>query len=115
MFRQFFHHSCAHYLRDVQHTDRLGYKDVIAVDIQPNPHLVRYLQETLPSGAAEQRARWNAHHRLLTDFAVGRGLGTKQMTSEQRHKHYEPLRQALFPREPEETYEDDDDFPEDGS
>lgn len=110
VFRQYFSRSVAQYLKDIQHTDLLGYKDVLAVDIAPNPHLVNYLKNTLPPNLAARRAVWNARRDIIEEFAIGHNLGDRNMRDQQRHRYYPALREALFPRAPEEG---DGDYPDD--
>lgn len=106
-FRQVFSQRVAHMLKDIQHTDMLGYKDVVAVDVVANPHLVAFLQNTVPAQLAEQRAQWDTMHDLLHEFAIKRNLGNSDMKDRERKEHYTDLYGALFPREPEEAYPDD--------
>lgn len=110
MFRQFFSQDVARYLHDIQHTDLLGYKDVIAVNAAPNPHLVKYLEDTVPKQLATYRAQWDARRSILTEFANTRGLGDPDMKDEDRWEHFRDLHEALFPTEPGE---DDEDYPDD--
>ena len=114
VFRQVFSKNVADLLRDIQHIDKLGYKDVVAVDIRANPHLVAYLQDAIPGQVKGCRAQLKKNHDLLNEFAVTRGLGNPDMKDRERREHYDDLRQGLFPTEPEEAYDEPpDDYPED--
>ncbi len=106
VFRQVFSQHVAHYLRDIQHTDILGYKDVVAVDVGPNPHLVLYLQKTLPLQLGDHRTQWDEMHDLLHEYAVERGLGSTEMKDQQRTEHRRDLYRALFLKEPDEGIND---------
>jgi hypothetical protein len=94
-FRQFFSLRTANYLIDIQHTDKLGYKDVIAVGTTPNPFLVNYLQNTLPAQIAEYRTRWDAMHDFLEEFARRRGFGDADTKDEERTKHHDEMLDRL--------------------
>lgn len=106
VWRQVFSKDVAHLLPDIQHTDRLGYKDVVAVDIIPNPHLVAHLQDTLPGQIAGYRAQWDRRQDVLHEFAITRGLGNSDMKDQERKSHYEDLRSSLFHIEYQDTYDD---------
>lgn len=100
-YRQVFAPAVAHLLPEIQHTDRLGYKDVVALPPEPYPPLVAFLQTTLPARIAEYRERWAASRELLTEFAINRNLGDPKMTEKERQQHYNEFARALFQGRPE--------------
>jgi hypothetical protein len=106
VFRQFFSKDVAAYLHEIQHTNLLGYKDVVAVDVSPMPHLVQYLKEQIPKQLASIRAKWDDQHDILTEFAITRKLGDTDMSDQDRWEHYQDLREALFPNESKKEGDD---------
>lgn len=100
-YRQIFAPEVGHHLTDIQHTDRLGYKDVIALPPEPYPPLVAFLQTTLPARMEENRETWLASRELLTEFAIRRKLGDPEMTERERQTHYNEFARQLFYGEPE--------------
>jgi hypothetical protein len=54
----------------VRDRKNLGYHDVRTGNL-PNEHLQRFLQETVPAEAAENRDRFERHKDLLADFVSG--------------------------------------------
>src|SRR5262249_29689284 len=59
--RQVFAERAARYLVEVQHTDLLGFKDVMATPIAPHPPLARFLDTTLRKNVPTFSRRWNEH------------------------------------------------------
>lgn len=96
VYRQVFSPLVANLLQDVQHSDLLGYKDVIAAPSGPHPPLVAYLQNTLPAQIDPYRKRFQAQRTLLTKFAINRNLGDPDMTDQQREAHYQDFALAIF-------------------
>jgi hypothetical protein len=94
--RQVFSPAVAPYLTDIQHTDRLGYKDVIALPPEPYPPLVGFLQRTIPEQIEASYERWTTSKDLLTEFAVERGLGNPKMSDPDRHEHYDDFARRVF-------------------
>ncbi len=72
--RQVYSERTAPLLVDIQHTDRLGFKDVIARPIEAYPPLVRFLDTTLRKNIPEFSRRWNEHRPLVEEYAVTRNL-----------------------------------------
>jgi len=75
--RQVFSTLLADHLKDIQHLDFLGYKDVIALPSEPHPVVVRFADETVPAFLEEYRQRWTAHRDVVAEFADTRGLASK--------------------------------------
>lgn len=72
--RQVFAEQTALHLRDVQHVDLLGYKDVIARPIAPYPPLVQFLGTTLRAHGPDYARRWASRRTLVEEYAVTKGL-----------------------------------------
>lgn len=96
VFRQVFSQRVSHLPPDIQHTDKLGYKDVLAVPIVANPHLVNYLQNTLPQQIASHRIQWDEKQDLLRKFAIDRDLGNPKVKDATRSEHSADLIHELF-------------------
>lgn len=107
--RQVFAAVVAGLLPDIQHVDRLGYKDVIASPVAPHPPLVTFLADRVPNLFGDHSARWNANAALLTEFAITRDLGSPKVSDAQRQAQYRAFMAALFPREEAETEDDEGD------
>lgn len=103
VFRQLFSKNVATHLHDIQHTDLLGYKDVIPVPITPHPQLTAFLQNKFRQDLPKYRAQWESQQNVLRLFAITHGLGNKEMDDAERWKYYDALHSALFP----ETFQDD--------
>ena len=95
-YRQVFSPLVADLLEDIQHTDRLGYKDVVALPADPYPPLVSFLQNTLPAQIGQYRDRWEQQAQLLTEFAIDRNLGDPNVRDPERQQHYADFADAIF-------------------
>lgn len=69
-FNQLYPASEAELAKAVAQKDLLGYHDVRAGNA-PNPHLVRFLTETVPAEAPAARERFNRYFDLLEKFGAG--------------------------------------------
>jgi hypothetical protein len=74
--RQVFAENTSSLLRDIQHTDLLGFKDVIAVKIAPHPPLVTFLDTTLRKNLPEFARRWAEHRGIVEEYAVTQDLSS---------------------------------------
>jgi hypothetical protein len=86
--RQIFAMEVAPLLGPIQHTDLLGFKDVIALPPAPYAPLVTFLRNTVPSRLDDCRARWHRQRDLLVEFAITRGLGDPAMPDWERWRHW---------------------------
>ncbi len=107
VYRQVFSPSVAHLLTDIQHTDRLGYKDVIALPPAPLPPLVVFLQNTFSAQTAVYHKQWKRQSDLLAEFAIDRNLGDPDMSDTERGQHYDDFANAVFYEENGEEREPD--------
>jgi len=107
VYRQVFSPSVAHLLTDIQHTDRLGYKDVIALPPAPLPPLVVYLQNTFRAQIAVYHKQWKRQSDLLAEFVIDRNLGHPDMRDTERGQHYDDFANAVFYEENGEEREPD--------
>ena len=88
MHRQVFAPEVAPLLGPIQHTDLLGFRDVVALPPAPYAPLVSFLQNPLPARLDDCRATWNRRRDLLTEFAITRGLGDPGMPDRERRRHW---------------------------
>jgi hypothetical protein len=95
-YRQVFSERVAHLLPPIQHKDRLGYKDVIAVSQAAHDPLVRFLRDTVARQLPTYRERWERNRELLTEFAVNRGLGDSHTPARERQHHEPAFFAAVF-------------------
>ena len=102
--RQVFHPDVAHLLVDIQHTARLGYKDVIAMPAEPYGPLCVFIQSALPATLGANRTKWAQRRPLLEEFAITRNLGSKNMKDTDRQEHRAEFMGALFGHAVEEQY-----------
>jgi hypothetical protein len=100
--RQVFAPSVAEDLVDIQHIDRLGYKDVITLPMAPYEPLSAFIQKVPPS-LPGLRTRWDAHRPLLEEFAIRRRLGYRKTTNARREQHRKEFLNEVL-REAQPTY-----------
>jgi len=107
--RQVFSPLVSHLLPEIQHTDKLGYKDVIALDPnQPHPTLSGFIQTTLPDQVPRYATQWQRQRPVLAEFAVDRDLANSNLPPQLRQQHYAELSDLLFQRDRDQP--DDDDY-----
>jgi hypothetical protein len=71
-----------------------------------NPHLLRFLQQTLPAALPDAVSRWNENKTLLDLFAVHLQLGGK-IDEQTRERRYREFSRVVFPRPQPVEVEDD--------
>jgi hypothetical protein len=98
--RQVFHPDVAHLLVDIQHTDRLGYKDVVVMPARPYGPLAAFVQSALAVNLLANRLKWTHHRALLEEFAFTRNLGSRDMNDTERQQHGPEFMEALFGHDP---------------
>jgi hypothetical protein len=96
--RQVFHPDVEHLLVDIQHTDRLGYKDVITMPAAPYGPLCDFIRSSLPQNLAANQLKWTERRPLLEEFAITRklGSGSRDTTDLDRQRHRPAFMDALF-------------------
>jgi hypothetical protein len=99
--RQLFSEAVGPFLGPIQHKNELGYKDVIAVPIQPYPPLVRFLGAAIPARLDAHQERWQQYRDVLQHFAVELKMGDSKTKDSSRHALYPKLWGTLFPRDEE--------------
>lgn len=81
---------------------------------QPHPHLLAFLNTTLPRVLPGAAAEWTDQRDLLTQFAHERKLGVGNLGKIERDKIYREFSKIVFPPpeqpDPYEDYLMDDDW-----
>lgn len=106
--RQLFSPLVAPYLAYIRHTDELGYKDVLTWDpTKPHPHLLTFLQKTVPQVLPATAAQWQGRRDLLALFAEQLGVRLDDQTRRRRYREFSRI--VFPPPEPVELDEDQED------
>lgn len=82
---QYFHPTVEPELARVKAVDGLGYKD-IQCTLEPSPHLINFLDRTLPKIGADFTKRFAARKALLQEYADRAQLADKRLNDNRRRQ-----------------------------
>ena len=76
---QYFHPWVSHVMRDIKHTDGLGFHDIVFTT-DANPQLVQYLDGLSDDVLTRYRDTFISHDSIIRKFAIDRSMGFNEFT-----------------------------------
>lgn len=93
---QYFSPVLENQLKNIRDKDKLGFKDVIAIDT-PTAKMIQWFNKTLPANIGRFKERFDNSKQILNRYATDRGLASNKVREKERINIHRELISELFP------------------